>query len=200
MIPHCRRVAEYEVVIIDNLDDYYSPDLKRRNLKLLLANPNVRFIEGDITDSDLLRRVIDSDVEFVFHEAAQAGVRISVEDPFKPNDVNVLGTLNVLKASLDAGVKRMINASSSSVYGRCSTCRSTKPTPPCRSPPTGSRNLPPSTTVGSFTRSTASRQSPLRLLHGLRPPDAPGSCDIDLCRKDACKQADHGLWRWQPDP
>jgi UDP-glucose 4-epimerase len=109
---------EYEVVIIDNLDDYYSLDLKRRNLEILLANPNVRFIEGDITDADLLRRVIDSDVEFVYHEAAQAGVRISVENPFKPNQVNVLGTLNVLKASLDAGVERVINASSSSVYGK----------------------------------------------------------------------------------
>ena len=109
---------EYEVVIIDNLDDYYSPDLKRRNLEILLANPNVRFVEGDITDSGLLRRVIDSDVEFIYHEAAQAGVRISVENPFKPNQVNVLGTLNVLKASLDAGVKRVINASSSSVYGK----------------------------------------------------------------------------------
>ena len=109
---------EYEVVIIDNLDDYYSPDLKRRNLEILLANPNVRFVEGDITDTALLRRVIDSDVEFVYHEAAQAGVRISVENPFKPNNVNVLGTLNVLKASLDAGVKRVINASSSSVYGK----------------------------------------------------------------------------------
>ena len=110
--------SDHEVVIIDNLDDYYSPDLKRRNLEILLANPNVRFIEGDITDPGLLRRVIDSDVEFVFHEAAQAGVRISVENPFKPNNVNVLGTLNVLKASLDAGVKRVINASSSSVYGK----------------------------------------------------------------------------------
>ncbi|WP_214019935.1 NAD-dependent epimerase/dehydratase family protein [Methanoculleus sp.] len=109
---------EREVVIIDNLDDYYSPDLKRRNLETLLANPSVRFIEGDITDLNFLRSVIDSDVEFVFHEAAQAGVRISVEDPFKPNNVNVLGTLNVLKASLDAGVKRVINASSSSVYGK----------------------------------------------------------------------------------
>ena len=109
---------EYEVAIIDNLDDYYSPDLKRRNLEILLANPNVRFVEGDITDTDLLRRVIDSDVEFVYHEAAQAGVRISVENPFKPNNVNVLGTLNVLKASLDAGVERVINASSSSVYGK----------------------------------------------------------------------------------
>ncbi|WP_292520003.1 SDR family oxidoreductase [Methanoculleus sp.] len=109
---------EHEVVVIDNLDDYYSPGLKRQNLEIILANPNVRFIEGDITDLSLLRRVIDSDVEFVFHEAAQAGVRISVEDPFKPNNINVLGTLNVLKASLDAGVERVINASSSSVYGK----------------------------------------------------------------------------------
>ncbi|MCT8337790.1 SDR family oxidoreductase [Methanoculleus sp. Afa-1] len=113
-----KLVSEHEIIIIDNLDDYYSLELKRRNLKLLLANPNVQFIEGDITDTDLLRRVIDADVEFVYHEAAQAGVRISVEDPFKPNNVNVLGTLNVLKASLDAGVKRVINASSSSVYGK----------------------------------------------------------------------------------
>ena len=111
-------VSDHEVVIIDNLDDYYSPDLKRRNLEILLANPNVRFVEGDITDTALLRQVIDSDVEFVYHEAAQAGVRISVENPFKPNNVNVHGTLNVLKASLDAGVKRVINASSSSVYGK----------------------------------------------------------------------------------
>ena len=95
--------SDHEVVIIDNLDDYYSPDLKRRNLEILLANPNVRFIEGDITDTALLRQVIDSDVEFVYHEAAQAGVSISVENPFKPNQVNVLGTSNVLKASLDAG-------------------------------------------------------------------------------------------------
>ena len=102
---------DHEVIIIDNLDDYYSPDLKRQNLNMLLANPNVRFIEGDITNIDLVRKVIDGTVDYVFHEAAQAGVRISVEDPFKPNNVNVLGTLNVLKASLDAGVSRVINAS-----------------------------------------------------------------------------------------
>lgn len=109
---------ECEVIIIDNLDDYYSLDLKRKNLEILLANPNVRFIEGDITDLDLIQNVIDDTVDYVFHEAAQAGVRISVEDPFKPNNVNVLGTLNVLKASLNAGVRRVINASSSSVYGK----------------------------------------------------------------------------------
>lgn len=109
---------EYEVVVIDNLDDYYSPEIKKQNLDLLLKNKNVSFVNGDIRDSTLLKQVIDADVEFVFHEAAQAGVRISVENPFKPNDVNVVGTLNVLQASLDAGVKRVINASSSSVYGK----------------------------------------------------------------------------------
>jgi UDP-glucose 4-epimerase len=109
---------DHEVVILDNLDNYYSLDLKKRNLDLVLKNRNASFIEGDITDLATVKEVIDSDVDFVYHEAAQAGVRISVEDPFKPNNCNVLGTLNILKASLDAGVKRVINASSSSVYGK----------------------------------------------------------------------------------
>jgi len=111
-------VENHEVVIVDNLDDYYSPTLKQRNLDCVMEKGDVDFVRGDITDLDLLQNVIDDTVDYVFHEAAQAGVRISVEDPFKPNNVNVLGTLNVLKASLDAGVKRLINASSSSVYGK----------------------------------------------------------------------------------
>lgn len=109
---------ENEVVIIDNLDEYYSPEQKKQNLALLLENKNVSFVNGDIRDRALLKQVIDADVDFVFHEAAQAGVRISVADPFKPNEINVVGTLNVLQASLDAGVKRVINASSSSIYGK----------------------------------------------------------------------------------
>jgi UDP-glucose 4-epimerase len=108
----------HEVVIVDNLDDYYSPALKQRNLDCVRAKGDVDFVRGDVTDLGLIQNVIDDTVDYVFHEAAQAGVRISVEDPFKPNNVNVLGTLNVLKASLDAGVKRVINASSSSVYGK----------------------------------------------------------------------------------
>ena len=108
----------YEVVIIDNLDDYYSPELKKKNIECVLKSGNVSFIHGDITNLDFLREEIDKDVEYVFHEAAQAGVRISVENPFKPNNVNVLGTLNVLQASLEADVERVINASSSSVYGK----------------------------------------------------------------------------------
>ncbi|QYZ79858.1 SDR family oxidoreductase [Methanofollis formosanus] len=110
-------VSDHEVVIIDNLDDYYSPALKRRNLDCVMAKGDAIFVRGDITDLAFVRSVIDDTVDYVYHEAAQAGVRISVRDPFKPNTVNVTGTLNVLTAARDAGVKRVINASSSSVYG-----------------------------------------------------------------------------------
>lgn len=109
---------DHEVVLIDNLDDYYSPQLKKENIECVLKSGKASFVHGDITDLELLRKVIDKDVDYVFHEAAQAGVRISVENPFKPNEVNVLGTLNVLQASLEADVDRLINASSSSVYGK----------------------------------------------------------------------------------
>jgi UDP-glucose 4-epimerase len=114
------NLAKYghEVVIIDNLDDYYSPELKKHNIKIVKRSGNAVFVKADVTDIDKIKEIIDPTVDYVFHEAAQAGVRISVEDPFKPNNVNVTGTLNVLKASLDAGVKKVINASSSSVYGK----------------------------------------------------------------------------------
>lgn len=108
----------HEIIIVDNLDPYYSIDLKKRNIDIVLHSGDATFINADITNFDRMKELIDSTVDYVYHEAAQAGVRISVEDPFKSNDVNVLGTLNVLKASLDAGVKKVINASSSSVYGK----------------------------------------------------------------------------------
>ncbi|MEA3357199.1 MAG: GDP-mannose 4,6-dehydratase [Patescibacteria group bacterium] len=92
---------EHEDVIIDYLDDYYSPDMKKNNIDCFLKTGNATFVRGDITDLTFLRTVSDNDTDYVFHEAAQAGVRISVENSFKPNKVNVFGTLNVLQASRD---------------------------------------------------------------------------------------------------
>ncbi|MCQ6963414.1 SDR family NAD(P)-dependent oxidoreductase [Methanolobus chelungpuianus] len=108
----------HEIVIVDNLDPYYSVDIKQKNIDIVLASGDASFINADVTDLNAMKEIIDSTVDYVYHEAAQAGVRISVEDPFKPNNVNVVGTLNVLKASLEADVKKVINASSSSVYGK----------------------------------------------------------------------------------
>ncbi|UCH88142.1 MAG: SDR family oxidoreductase [Thermoplasmata archaeon] len=107
----------HEVIILDNLDPYYSPKIKSRNLELVQENPNIQFIEGDILDRNILTELIKGGVEYIYHEAAQPGVRASLQDPFKPYRVNVGGTLNILEAAKEGGVKRIINASSSSVYG-----------------------------------------------------------------------------------
>jgi len=100
-----------EVVV---LDDFSTG--KRENLKSFEACKNLTFVRGDIRNFDLVKTVV-KDVEVIFHEAAIPSVVRSVEDPLLTHEVNVAGTLNVLKAGLDAGVKRVVYASSSSVYG-----------------------------------------------------------------------------------
>jgi UDP-glucose 4-epimerase len=114
-----------DVVVVDNMDPYYDVRLKRKNLEAVEEAARAEssgaytYVDADVTSLSSLRAIVDEhDIEAVFHEAAQAGVRASVEDPFKPNLVNVEGTMNVLVAARDAGVKRVINASSSSVYGK----------------------------------------------------------------------------------
>ncbi|MCK5414518.1 MAG: NAD-dependent epimerase/dehydratase family protein [Thermoplasmata archaeon] len=113
-----------DVVVVDNLDPYYDVRLKRKNLQAVeeaAASDGAgkyTYVDADVTDLPALRRIIDDhEPQAIFHEAAQAGVRASVDDPFKPNLVNVVGTMNVLVAARDAGVERVVNASSSSVYG-----------------------------------------------------------------------------------
>ena len=115
----CERLlkAGNEVLCLDNFDPYYDPAVKHRNIAPFLADTNFTLVEGDIREPVLLKQVLDG-VDYVFHEAAQAGVRVSVEDPMKPHTVNATGTLNLLEAARDSGVKKIINASSSSVYGK----------------------------------------------------------------------------------
>lgn len=103
-----------EVVVLDSFDDYYTKKLQ--NLDYLKTHENFKLIKGNILDLELVKKLM-VDVDYVFHHAAQAGVRISVRDPFKSNEVNVNGTLNILYAAKENNVKKVINASSSSVYG-----------------------------------------------------------------------------------
>jgi UDP-glucose 4-epimerase len=94
------------------LDDFSTGH--RENLTGLAAN--VALVEGDIRDGALGRRVMER-VDVVFHLAAMASVAPSISDPLACNDVNVAGTLNVLTAARDAGVRRVVFASSAAVYG-----------------------------------------------------------------------------------
>lgn len=116
----CERLVEKgEVICLDNFDPYYSPQAKRKNVEPLINHQNFELIEGSILDKELLSRLF-ADVDYVFHDAAQAGVRISVENPGKTHEVNATGTLNVLEVAAEWGVRKVINASSSSVYGKVS--------------------------------------------------------------------------------
>jgi len=101
----------YHVIILDDLSTG-----KMENIEELLKKDNVEFIRASITDLPLLQKLFEA-VEYVFHQAAVPSVPRSIENPIASHEVNVTGTLNVLLAARDNGVKKVIYASSSSVYG-----------------------------------------------------------------------------------
>ncbi|MGC9445112.1 MAG: SDR family oxidoreductase [Candidatus Methanospirareceae archaeon] len=110
----------HEVHIIDNLSTG-----KRGNIIELVSQTDCTFIKGSVTDLDLLRTVF-SDIDCVFHQAAIPSVQRSVEDPRATNEANVSGTLAVLIAARECGVKKVVYASSSSVYGDTPTLPKTE--------------------------------------------------------------------------
>lgn len=108
----------YQVVGLDNFDDFYSPTIKWNNIRTLNTTNNFRLEQGDIRDESLLTRIFRaSDIDAVVHLAARAGVRPSIEQPLLYQDVNIRGTINLLEACRIYGVKKFVFASSSSVYG-----------------------------------------------------------------------------------
>ncbi len=108
------------VIIIDDLSTG-----KKENIANLIGKDNVRFIQGSIFDLHLLGQTF-SGVDFVFHLAAICSVPRSIADPLSTNEVNITGTLNVLLAARDNNVKKVIFASSSSVYGDIPTLPKTE--------------------------------------------------------------------------
>jgi UDP-glucose 4-epimerase len=113
--------AGHTVTVIDILDPYYNLGIKERNIEHCreIGGDQYTFVEGSITDETLVEEIIaDHDIEYIYHQAAQAGVRTSVENPKKPHEINTTGLLNLLIAADKHDVKRFINASSSSVYGK----------------------------------------------------------------------------------
>jgi UDP-glucuronate 4-epimerase len=117
----CERLLRdgHSVWAFDDLNNFYDPQFKQRNLREIqsLAKP-FEFVHGDITDASALDEIFSS-VKFdqVIHLAARAGVRPSLAAPALYQRVNVEGTVNVLEAARKSGVKKIIIASSSSVYG-----------------------------------------------------------------------------------
>ncbi len=104
--------------IVDNLDNFYAPSRKRRNLQEIADAGTYEFFEADVRDMDALRKVAERvQPEILIHLAARAGVRPSIEQPALYESVNVAGTVNLLEIAREFKVQRLIFGSSSSVYG-----------------------------------------------------------------------------------
>ena len=108
----------YEVIIVDNFNEYYETTLKEDRIKIFLNGYKFKLYTIDITDFKGLKRIFqENKIDIICHQAAQAGVRYSLENPFIYEETNLKGTLNLLELAKEFKVKKFIFASSSSVYG-----------------------------------------------------------------------------------
>lgn len=109
-----------KVVTIDNFCDYYEPKLKEENIKEFLNNDNYKLYRGDIRNREDIKKILDeNNVDVIVHLAAMAGVRPSIENPLLYQEVNGIGTQNILEEAKLHNIKNLVMASSSSVYGNC---------------------------------------------------------------------------------
>ncbi len=108
----------HSVSVLDDLNDFYSPELKRRNLAGVASR--ITLHEKDIRDRDAVSTIVSGGgFDQIVHLAARAGVRPSIVHPALYLETNIGGTFNLLEAACAAGVPRFVLASSSSVYGLC---------------------------------------------------------------------------------
>jgi UDP-glucuronate 4-epimerase len=114
-----RRLSRGDrITVLDDFNDFYDPAAKRRNVAPHLGHPRYRLVEGDIRDRERVDSLFREErFEAVVHLAARAGVRPSIREPVLYEEVNCVGTLNLLGAAVAHGKPRFLFASSSSVYG-----------------------------------------------------------------------------------
>ena len=115
-----------KIITIDNFDNYYNPQIKEKNIleirenmkKLDIDEKYFKLYRGDIRNKDNLRIIfIENKIDLVIHLAAMAGVRSSIINPEYYYEVNVMGTINILNIIKEKEIKKLIFASSSSIYG-----------------------------------------------------------------------------------
>lgn len=107
-----------KVIGIDNFCDFYAPEIKWENISKALKNDNFSLVEADIREKEALQEIFEKyKPTAIIHLAAMAGVRPSIEQPELYNSVNITGTINILEMMKKYGTKKLVFASSSSVYG-----------------------------------------------------------------------------------
>ena len=108
----------WQVTVVDDFNDFYSPDIKRANIAAHLSDPHFRLIEADIRDFYTLKVALhETNYDCMVHLAARAGVRPSLKEPRLYVETNINGTMNLLELARERGVNQFVFGSSSSVYG-----------------------------------------------------------------------------------
>lgn len=106
------------VIGLDNMNDYYEVSLKEERLRVLKGFDKFTFIQGDLADKETITAIFEKyHPDIVVNLAAQAGVRYSIDNPESYIQANIVGFFNILEACRHHGVKHLVFASSSSVYG-----------------------------------------------------------------------------------
>lgn len=109
-----------KVITIDNFCNFYHPKIKENNIKNLLNDSNFKLYRNDIRDKQAIKKIFDENsIDIVIHLAAMAGVRPSIENPILYQEVNCMGTQNILEEMKKHKIQNLVMASSSSVYGNC---------------------------------------------------------------------------------
>tara|TARA_B110000003_G_scaffold181797_1_gene180898 strand:- start:278 stop:1237 length:960 start_codon:yes stop_codon:yes gene_type:complete len=109
---------DYKIIGLDNLNNYYDVNLKKKRLKQLSKSNNFKFYKVDLTEKIKIEKIFKNNkIDFIFHFAAQAGVRHSIDHPRKYIESNILGFYNLIENVKNYNIKRLFYASSSSVYG-----------------------------------------------------------------------------------
>ncbi len=115
-----KKLAEmgHKIIIVDNFNDFYDPTLKETRLQTLLKDLPHTIYRLNIKNYDALRIVFQHHpIDYIVHQAAQAGVRYSMQNPFLFSDSNLIGSMNLLELAKEFDIKGITIASSSSVYG-----------------------------------------------------------------------------------
>ncbi len=122
----CKKLIEKKmnVIAIDNINNYYSQKLKRDRINLLLKNKNKKFLNFkklDIKDKNKLSNFLkNKKIDVIVHLAAQAGIRYSLKNPRDYLNNNIIGLFNIMEIARNKKLKKLIYASSSSIYGNSS--------------------------------------------------------------------------------
>jgi UDP-glucose 4-epimerase len=125
----------FEITVMDDMSSGRPGNISQNQHK-----KEFHFVKGDIRNWELVQRTMKG-IDAVFHEAALVSVTRSVQDPLLTNDINVVGALNVLKASADQGVKRFVFPSSAAVYGDTNVSKISEDVIPCPTSPYGVSKL-----------------------------------------------------------